>query len=84
MKWSVRRDGVVAEGEATGHAHRVLSGATVLESTDGDVRLEPTSQEAIHVGHEEHGAVTLPAVAWTVGHVQIYDPIAEAYDDVRD
>jgi hypothetical protein len=48
---------VLAEGEATGHAHAIAAaGATLL--VDGDDRyLQVTS--AVPLGHEEHGTITV-------------------------
>lgn len=50
--------GVLAEGEATGHAHRVP--VEVERSVFGGTRYFTTTEEEIEVIHEEHAPIALP------------------------
>lgn len=74
---------VIAEGEATGHAHCIedLEGCDVYEK-DGVMYIK-TSKE-VSVAHEEHLPITIPAGVWEVGIIQEYDPFAEELKDVID
>lgn len=52
---------VLAEGEATGHAHRVVSPeAQLVELLDGGPRML-VLQEPAALTHEEHAPIELPA-----------------------
>lgn len=55
-----RKDGVLAEGETTGHMHRVENtvDASVFEIDD---KLMVTTEKGIRILHEEHGDINLPA-----------------------
>ena len=69
-------DNVLAEGEATGHAHRVFGDAVSLWGTDdGAVSVDAPSGAVIR--HEEHRPVTLPPGSYTRRIVQEYDHFAE-------
>ena len=48
---------ILAEGEVTGHAHRVDT-ATLYEREDGTLILDTRSMEAT-LAHEEHGKIAL-------------------------
>lgn len=80
-------DGVLAEGEATGHAHRIAPG-DLKQGKASIYALGPeTSVVEVHadvqVTHEEHEAVTLPRGVWEVRRQREYTPgDADAY--VRD
>ena len=52
-----RNDNLVAEGEATGHAHRA-TGDYLLYELDGSLYLKARSQTALV--HEEHARIALP------------------------
>jgi len=64
-------DGKLAEGEMTGHAHRVK--VAVMEREDG-IRV---FDGATDVTHEEHGGITLPKRRWNSDVVREYDHIAD-------
>ncbi len=68
----------LAEGETTGHAHRVK--VQVMERGDG-VRV---FEGATDVVHEEHKIITLPARKWNSDIVREYDYFAEMERQVRD
>ena len=55
-------DGVLANGEASGHRHEVLSGASVWVGIEGTKYLEVPGKEA-QLRHEEHGPIMLPGPA---------------------
>lgn len=73
---------VIAYGEVTGHAHRIISPSMdQLQSyvdENGDIYVLST-QEEIKVGHEEHGPITLPPNQWYhIFRQREYDPNAAA------
>lgn len=73
---------VLAEGEVTGHSHRVKeSGVARLFARAGSLFLEVTAVQAT-VAHEEHGPVTLPRGTYRVWQQREYSP--EAIRVVRD
>lgn len=55
-------DGVVAEGEATGHAHRLDQGAKRFVRSNGTQFVEVAGTRAL-LTHEEHGTIELPGPA---------------------
>lgn len=71
-------DGVLAEGEATGHAHRVApedfdqGKATIYALGPQTSVIE--AHEDVSVTHEEHEAITLPAGRWEVRRQREYTP----------
>ena len=73
---------ILAEGEATGHAHRVVGEAELLRMGDqlflrvlgGDVR----------VIHDEHAEIAIPPGEYEIGRVREYDHFAEEARQVRD
>ena len=69
---------VLAEGEVTGHAHRV--GVDVYEADDG-VR---EFSGATTVTHEEHGPITLPADDYYADRVVETDHFADEARRVTD
>lgn len=66
---------VLAEGEVTGHAHRLQPGAQaqVLGDGAGGLFLAVEGAEATVV-HEEHGPVTLPKGSYIVRIQREYHP----------
>lgn len=76
--WKQAESGVLAEGEATGHAHRAdLDHAHVWVNLAG--QLYVVNREAATVTHEEHAPITLPPGAWRVVRQQEYDPRSDRY-----
>ncbi len=73
---------VLAEGEATGHAH-VIAGGVVLETKDGEVYLRITEDGAV-VAHEEHAVVELPKGEFRVSYQREFDPFEQAARQVAD
>ena len=72
----------LAEGETTGHAHRVTSGTFQMFKTWSDIFLEAKTECV--VTHEEHGATTVAPGLYKIGRVQEYDHFAEEARNVRD
>lgn len=54
------KHGILAEGEATGHAHRVDTKQAKLFERDGKLYLR-TGAEGAALTHEEHARIDLPA-----------------------
>lgn len=69
---------VLAEGEVTGHAHRVE--VDVFEGVDGTREFEG----ATTVTHEEHKPVSLEPKEWASGPVREFDHLLEEARQVRD
>jgi len=74
---------VLAEGEATGHAHVIDSETNARLIEIGD-RLILQLQEEAELKHEEHGPVTLEPGVWEVGIVEEYDYFAQMTRNVVD
>lgn len=78
---SVNGRNVLAEGEATGHAHTTPDGATaLLESPDGRRYLKV--EEVTSLTHQEHEAIELWPQEYEVRRQREYSP--EAIRNVAD
>ena len=75
-------DQILATGEATGHKHRLVGPAVILEEPAGQ-RFVKVSQLAQLV-HEEHKPIDLVKGTYAVIHEREYDPFAEAMRPVLD
>lgn len=74
--WSVDHC-VIALGEATGHRHRIESGAEQLRTASGDQYVRVIAP-LVELVHEEHGTVILPGPAlYRVVHQREFIPTAE-------
>jgi hypothetical protein len=72
----------LAEGEVTGHSHRIKEpGVARLFTHPEALYLEVTAERAT-VAHEEHGPITLPRGTYRVWRQREYSP--EAVRPVRD
>jgi len=70
----VERRAVLAEGEITGHAHRLEDPASgQVFSVGNELYLEVLAESATIV-HEEHGPVTLPRGGYAVRIQREYSP----------
>lgn len=76
---NARQSTIIVAGEATGHAHRLQSGA-IQDAPDGALYLEVT--QTTQVVHEEHGPITLEPGLWLVVRQREYRP--EAIRTVED
>jgi hypothetical protein len=72
---------IIAEGEATGHAHIIKDNVELYEN-DGVLFIK--TSKTVEVRHEEHLPVTLNPGIWKVGIVREYDPFLEEIRIVRD
>ena len=77
---SIAREGarlILAEGEATGHAHAVLDpGAELLESDLEERFLRVLEEGGVTVSHEEHAPVLVPPGDYEVRRQREYKPQA--------
>lgn len=65
---------VLAEGEATGHSHRVAErDAAVLHRAEAGLFLQVTAERATLV-HQEHGPIALPRGVYRVWRQREYTP----------
>jgi hypothetical protein len=68
------KHGVLVEGEATGHSHRVEDPATAhLFQGRGDLYLRVVGDSA-RILHQEHAAITLPRGTYRVWKQREYAP----------
>ncbi len=77
---------VLAEGEATGHAHVVKSGKAHLFEDPGGARYLRTFTP-VSIGHEEHAAINVPEGTYRVVIQREYAPdapSARGWRQVRD
>lgn len=72
---------IIAEGEATGHAHVIHEDVELYEK-DGVLFIK--TAKTVEVRHEEHLPVTLNPGIWKVGIVREHDPFLEEIRIVRD
>lgn len=77
------RGWVLAEGEATGHAHTIAEVEAVEMYEQGGVYFLCAKAD-VPVRHQEHGVITIPKGNWKVGIVKEYDYDAEEIRSVRD
>ena len=83
-KSEVRKNGCLAYGEVTGHAHRVadLQQAEVLEMPEG--LFLRVSENGVSITHEEHGAVAVPPGVYSVGIKTEFDYFEKSIRQVQD
>ena len=65
-----KKDRVLAEGEATGHAH-TLDAGDVYEK-DGILYFK--ADDTVHLNHEEHGQITFKPGVYRVIRQREYEP----------
>lgn len=63
----------LAEGEVTGHSHRIAKGNAVLYRTRDGMILKVYSETALLV-HEEHQALQIPQGNWRITIQREYQP----------
>ena len=77
-----RKDKNLAEGEVTGHAHRVVAAdAEVFGESDERLLKAPNGTG---VSHEEHATVTLPPGDYEISKQREIDPDTEEVRQVAD
>ena len=76
QKGAQRKTGILAEGEVTGHAHRVddIACAEALEIGNG-LYLR-VGEEGVRIVHEEHAPINLPPGNYEVEIQREYSPAA--------
>ncbi len=67
---------VLAEGEATGHSHRIDEPGVARLHADGPVLFLEVLADSATVVHQEHGPVTLPRGTYRVWQQREYSPEA--------
>jgi hypothetical protein len=72
----------LAEGEVTGHAHRIEQAGAELFDLNNRMFLKLASPATLL--HEEHGPITLDAGVWEVGQVQEWDYLSQMARKVVD
>ena len=80
-----KKDLILAEGEMTGHAHRVIEGQVKMYYTamQGMLAIKVLSEMA-RIGHEEHADIILPMGDYTVEIQREYDWVSESIRRVAD
>ncbi|MFN6560206.1 MAG: hypothetical protein RMY28_010395 [Nostoc sp. ChiSLP01] len=63
----------LAEGEVTGHKHRIAEGKAELYEKDNTLYLRVFSESAL-LAHEEHKAISIPQGDWIVKIQREYEP----------
>lgn len=76
---------VLAEGEATGHAHTIetISTCDLFQDADKNLWLEVKS-ENVTIKHQEHKPITVPKGKYKIGIVEEIDPFSEEISKVKD
>jgi hypothetical protein len=69
---------VLAEGELTGHAHRIEDAATAVLYEEDDLLYLEVTAEAARLIHEEHGTIVLPRGIHRVWKQREYVPPSRA------
>jgi hypothetical protein len=68
----------LAEGEVTGHSHRIAEGEAELYEKEGTLYLRVLSPKATLI-HEEHKAIEIPQGNWMVRIQREYEPYGWRY-----
>lgn len=63
----------LAEGEVTGHKHRITQGQAELYEQNGTLYLRVNSEKAL-LNHEEHQTISIPQGIWLVRIQREYEP----------
>lgn len=74
------QEAVLAEGEVTGHAHRLRGPRVDWDAESRRLQLD----EDASLSHEEHGRQTLPRGNYTVGIVREVDHLERVVRNVAD
>lgn len=76
-----KKDNIVAEGEVTGHMHRI-HGAAVLEAEDEQLFVD--APDGAEITHDEHGKIDIDPGRYEVRIVREYDPFEDEIRSVED
>ena len=75
----------LAEGEVTGHSHRITELDTNLcDLFEKDGVLYVKAKESVSLIHQEHKAVEIPTGVWKVNIVKEFDHFLEESRNVQD
>lgn len=69
----IKKDEVIAEGEVTGHKHRISDATKATLIVAGLVAYVRALKD-VDVVHEEHDTITLPPGDWRVIRQREYEP----------
>lgn len=69
-----QKDGILAHGEVTGHAHRIADLAAAQLFVCGDGMFLTVGEGGVAIVHEEHGAIDLAPGAYEVIRQREYSP----------
>ena len=81
----VKHTGILAEGEATGHNHKVAvldMPNTLFYEKDGKLFIK--NEKTIIIEHQEHHKIELPVGEWEIRKVKEYDHFLEEARYVKD
>ena len=81
----IEHDGVIAEGEATGHSHRIEHhelGKVKFFRNEGTMYLDILGN--VQVEHQEHKKINLPKGKYRVHRVKEFDHFLEERRNVQD
>jgi len=78
----VKGEPVLARGEVTGHAHRMIEGKVRLYQLAGLLYLRVLSETA-RLYHEEHGDVNLPRGDYQIRQQREYDQFSTSRRRIR-
>ena len=70
-----KHKGILAEGEVTGHYHRLTSGVDVFETEEGTREFETEKEDCLT--HEEHGPITISPGRYESDQVREWDSFEE-------
>jgi hypothetical protein len=74
---------ILAEGEATGHAHKITEGLATLVMMDKIMHLQIFSDTA-KLKHDEHNEIIILKGNYKINIVREYDPFEDEIRAVRD
>jgi len=77
-------DGVIKEGESTGHAHRVDTAVAEVSRLPSGLTYILAPEGGVDVTHEEHDTITLPSGEWIVIEQREYSPRGWGWTAVAD
>ena len=75
---------ILAEGEATGHQHRLTSKTAQLFRNDANQRRYLSIEEPTQLVHEEHKPITIEEGTYIVIQEREFDPFADYIRRVTD
>lgn len=79
-----RPDWILAEGEHTGHAHRVVCDDKAAEMYERDGVLYLKVNEAVEVSHEEHHTKPIRPGLYEIGYQREFDYLTQMERQVMD